>query len=512
MSERIGIVLVHGVGEQKRFEHLSAETLQIVCALQNKPGVSEVSVQPRTTQDSPYAAEQQTWLAENGAPLRIDFIQDNARKTLFVHEVWWADLDTKTTLMEQIRFWFWALGRWGFLPYDVSKLDGFRKMEIPKFPDNEESQRNFTTRLRLWFLGFSFLLAMATLFPLTYLLRRFGLRIPGPDIFYQYLGDVKLYQDFLREGQGDLTDVGDPPRTPIRRRMVRSLIDAYFAHYDRWYVLAHSLGTVLAWNGLMETGHCLPNYLDEATWKKCLDLGDGLTGSDKNAGPVTNMRPRRPVWIEDDGAIIHRKKLFSKLCGFVTYGSPLDKFAYMWSAIVPINKDKGVFDQRFEWVNVYDHTDPVAAELKAYDGYNGVGSSPENLCYKASPILLLSHIKYLIFKKDKPDCMVNQLTDWLLNADKTFRECDASSRPSWDDSPSWIEGLAIRIVWWTGAVIVMALLFGWVTASLFGGNMLTNAILAVSLSALIVMICGPLLRIYEVRYAESIKQTASGSK
>jgi len=74
---------------------------------------------------------------------------------------------------------------------------------------------------------------------------------------------VKLYQDRKQEGQGAITDINGPRRVAIRRRMIATLIDVYNAPYDRWYVLGHSLGTVVAWNGLMETAHCLPNYLSK---------------------------------------------------------------------------------------------------------------------------------------------------------------------------------------------------------------------------------------------------------
>ena len=45
--------------------------------------------------------------------------------------------------------------------------------------------------------------------------------------------------------------------------------------YCRWYILAHSLGSVAAWNGLMETEHCLPNYLDEARWRRLQEADSG---------------------------------------------------------------------------------------------------------------------------------------------------------------------------------------------------------------------------------------------
>ena len=34
MTTRVGVLLVHGIGEQRRFEHLEAEARQIVSALE----------------------------------------------------------------------------------------------------------------------------------------------------------------------------------------------------------------------------------------------------------------------------------------------------------------------------------------------------------------------------------------------------------------------------------------------------------------------------------------------
>ena len=99
----------------------------------------------------------------------------------------------------------------------------------------------------------------------------------------------------------------------------------------------------------------------------------------------------------------------ARLRGLVTYGSPLDKFAYLWSQIVNINHDtapwragNGERTVPFEWINVYDHTDPVSAGLEAYEGGSIPADSPKpvNLAYKASWVLLLSHLKYLALRRN----------------------------------------------------------------------------------------------------------------
>jgi hypothetical protein len=37
VAERIGIVLVHGIGEQRRFEHLEGEARLLIDALERRP-------------------------------------------------------------------------------------------------------------------------------------------------------------------------------------------------------------------------------------------------------------------------------------------------------------------------------------------------------------------------------------------------------------------------------------------------------------------------------------------
>ncbi len=55
--KRVGLLLVHGVGEQRRFEHLSGEVRHLVSALQEQVGDEKgVSVQARTSRDAAYGA------------------------------------------------------------------------------------------------------------------------------------------------------------------------------------------------------------------------------------------------------------------------------------------------------------------------------------------------------------------------------------------------------------------------------------------------------------------------
>lgn len=102
------------------------------------------------------------------------------------------------------------------------------------------------------------------------------LRVPA-----NYISAVKLYSqrrrfgpELIPEDEEFIDTVGEPPRVSIRHRMICAIADvAGNAHtagnrYPRWYILAHSQGTVVAFNGLMETAYAWPGYLDERRWKR----------------------------------------------------------------------------------------------------------------------------------------------------------------------------------------------------------------------------------------------------
>ena len=380
-TERIGLLLVHGVGEQRRFEHLVSEVRHIVSALEADCNVERVSVQVNSSRTAAYLAEQETWTADDGAPVVVTVKKKESGATikLHVHEVWYADLDEPVTLSSRRRFWRWGLSLWMVKPFTKSQTAGAKEMWQPKFPKRNQG-RGLLVRLQLFCIGVIFSLLAVSLLAVSLslvngILRLFQLGpIPGGKTLVRYVGDVKLIQQRRRYEDGPLSDMNLPPRVSIRRRVVRTMIDMSRQKYSRWYIAAHSLGTVVAWNGLMESEHCLPNYLDEEYWnllQQCPNLVKSICSL-----PSTNtnlMQPTRPPWL-NEGDAINRKVLFKNLRGFLTYGSPLDKFAHLWPAIVPFNKNEIVgggtsaFTEKFEWINVYDETDAIGGELNAYGG------------------------------------------------------------------------------------------------------------------------------------------------
>ena len=232
----------------------------------------------------------------------------------------------------------------------------------------------------------------------------------------------------------------------------------------------------------METEKAIPNYLRQSLWEEWCDKHpnqikgkSSLTEEEKK-----RMLPQRPIWLKDDD-IIDRKELFSKLRGFMTYGSPLSKFAVLWPSIVPLNKDESVIKKDFEWINIFDPTDPVSDFTRFFDSQHGKNSplTPKDIPYKADQIHLLSHGQYLTFNSKRKRPLVRQVSRWLLSGeefqpnyqdkevqDKEVQDKDEFHRLGWPvpkvgkkDSPivSLYFGLGIFIWFLLGVIISFVL-------------------------------------------------------
>ncbi|MEO0459139.1 MAG: hypothetical protein AAF152_21535, partial [Cyanobacteria bacterium P01_A01_bin.114] len=76
VKNRVGILLVHGVGEQRKFEHLESVVRNIATTLKAEPHLS-VNVAIKTREDGHYGAEQPFWAAEAEAPIVMS-VKNNA--------------------------------------------------------------------------------------------------------------------------------------------------------------------------------------------------------------------------------------------------------------------------------------------------------------------------------------------------------------------------------------------------------------------------------------------------
>ncbi|MEM8605121.1 MAG: hypothetical protein AAGF24_14965 [Cyanobacteria bacterium P01_H01_bin.121] len=125
-TTRIGVLLVHGIGEQAQFQHLEAVVSNLVSALQEQEhdpiNDPQVTVTVRTSSDSAYGALQKVWQSENAIPVSVTIKQSPTHQVqIDFQEVWWADLDEPTTWKTQLQFWRWGLSLWSNPGYLVKQ-------------------------------------------------------------------------------------------------------------------------------------------------------------------------------------------------------------------------------------------------------------------------------------------------------------------------------------------------------------------------------------------------------
>lgn len=438
--EKVGVIIVHGIGEQKRFEFLEGETRKIVDAIIAKYGAEQerrkVTPVLKTGASDQFLGAQENWVSRPDAPLHLLAKLPGQEIDIAFHEVWWADINETLTLSKQIRFWAWGLSLAGIATHNTPFLPGI----VHTRPPANAGTLTWWNRIRMGYISILFGFSACSIAVINLFLKRLSFRqILSTDVIVNYLSAVKLYSQDQRAGGSPMDGPDEPPRAAIRRRMVRVMIDVAMQRYDRWYILAHSQGTIVAWNGLMETKETLPNYLDPDVWHAL--AGNPLRGTGATID-TASMMPNRPIWV-DDRSFINRDVLFERFRGILTYGSPLERFCALWSAMVPINRHEDPFPLGAEWVNVYDPTDPVGTLISdfdpspapaARDGHTKL--TPHNFPCRSSPILLLSHICYLTTSRlssfrlvnDRPHLLVNLVADWLLRGESLAHQISIAPR------------------------------------------------------------------------------------
>jgi hypothetical protein len=406
-ARRVGILIVHGIGEQKRFEHLDDETRKIIFALREEassiPGAS-VTVEVTSGGSAPFQAEENTWQVGPGATARITLTDFEPGKEvqLYTHEVWWADVNEPYSLAKQIRFWLWGLSVWRYPRKTGSNWAGSR-YAAPPIPGDENRAR-FRARLHLFGVAMVFFVLGLSVGLISFLAKRLlDFQLPALlQTITNYVSGVKLYNQRRRFGKNllpnddnFLDNIGAPPRYAIRRRMLRGIADVACNDYDDWFVLAHSLGSVVAFNGLMEPAWNWPGYFDEEGWDRLRRHAPRFAGphADGWLAPEGTTVPARPSWSATE--VAYRSAVFARFRGMLTYGCPLEKFASIWPARVPISR-VAAFSTDVTWVNAFDPLDPVSGVLVSFSRQPvGCCPLPVNIGYATSPILLYGHLEYL---------------------------------------------------------------------------------------------------------------------
>ena len=424
MVQKVGVILVHGIGEQKRFEHLDEQLRGLLEVLKHQH--DDVTVEIPSAPAAANLAAQDTWRGGSASSLRI--IIPSKQVEIHVHEVWWADINEPYSLIKQLRFWFWALSVWCF----PSKLKSNRKLATSRMETIQpHANEVLSARLKIYWISTFFTGLSFTLGLFFWALKRL-LDINPPTLmqtFTNYLSSIKLYNQQVRLGLGvpgvpaDFLDaLGEPPRVSIRRRMVRAIADVAGAGYDRWYILAHSLGSIVAFNGIQEPAYAFPAYLDEERWQKL--KADGMGGAANPAHFIPPpageaVSPQRPGWLKND-VVAFRAKIFKNFHGVLTYGCPLGKFSAIWPALIPFCAEPA-FQKGTVWINAFDPLDPVSGPLKALDFKYPASVKPRleccpprsNLGYASSDVLLLAHVKYLTPHPDQI-ALVDLVADWIV--------------------------------------------------------------------------------------------------
>jgi hypothetical protein len=486
VRKRIGILVVHGVGEQTQFEHLETIAGSLFKALSRDPA-TKPQIQIRRGDQVPLHSPTESW---QNAPAVVSWWSQETRRWIDAcfHEVTWADLDMPATPTNWLRLVGWALAMPGIKLVDSTKTYRARQQHVC-LPVPLSVAGRLSVRLQLFGVSLLFFLTLVSINMLTWLFKRLAIRF-GPierasGIIYDYLGDVKLYQDWAIRDDG-LEALGEKTRASIQRRAVRALAAMAGAvqhkRLDEYYLFSHSLGTVVAFNALMELGVTLPNYFNEEEWAAMPVAMKTQAGHD---APVI-QKPRRPYWLGKRDAI-DRSVLFAGLKGLLTMGSPLNKFAAMWPAIVPVNRE--ALAHPVSWFNVADRQDIVAGNnISLFRSCGGTSTDEvaglrlRNMPWADRLSIFTAHTSY--WKADftpphplarvksrltgqHPQRLMNRLIPWLETGDAGRFD------PPDDRVPGWLATFLYG-VWLAVAGVMLAFvpafLLRWIEILLSGGD------------------------------------------
>ena len=211
-------------------------------------------------------------------------------------------------------------------------------------------------------------------------------------ILDEYAGDVVNYvnsagEAFFREKDEQPVPVDVQTAFPkIVQRFYDQLLKARADGCDRIQVVAHSLGTVVAYHGLSEFG----------------------------------LDPRRP----DVGLIRAAAASIDRL---YTIGSPLEKIRFFWPRIAPLAPASG--DTKLRWDNFVSFFDPVSGMLRTFQNWGAVsnhrllggGFVLGHVVYEHSPVFLGTLTEGLCGRRLAVErSLKRRLWDYLVLAGETL--------------------------------------------------------------------------------------------
>ena len=210
---RIGLLFVHGIGEQEPWEFLRKSARNMAELLRVHPNNgANISIVDRTADwGDPLAVPRikRPHEKEHPAPpmtIQYRLVRDNPDECIAIdfecHEVWWADLGKRRGLGEAIQFWLWGLGQWNAPIY--ARRDATKLAHSPEENNRPSVHKPRSTSLSPLVQIFSRLsLAWAGIVASLLVLSTWGAFrvlsfITGKnvslDLIVDFLGDVEIYQ------------------------------------------------------------------------------------------------------------------------------------------------------------------------------------------------------------------------------------------------------------------------------------------------------------------------------
>lgn len=445
--QTIGIVVVHGIGDQERYETLKQFTESFFEALKRRSSqnkrlllISKVELNRQLTRTSETSDVEAHFTDSAGGgddrqhlfrPVQI-LDGDN---WIRLYEAYWADEDLAFTPWRKILYNFWLVGT-GLRPIYNQGAGKYTAHPLPP----EEWAKEFakvTLILGVYYLA-EMVVMLASYLPVLRSIQ--GVRKLG-ELIYEYAADVQLYtsakQYFYRQTK----------REAIAARFDEVLLKACLEN-DEVHVVGHSLGSVVAYEGLRE------HYPHPS--KMSIDFLRYLSG-----------RWGLSVLVD----------IPQRVRTLVTVGSPLDKFYFFWPVLInpmrraqrsvrlTLETDTRRRDDREEqeahwesdlesssspselvWYNVTEVADPVGAKLDFY------GNKVRNNIFVQHWLPSRAHTRYF----SNPRFM-----EWLLEAvypaDPRAGRATLGAK-NWKEADGrWRRGAAARYLANAGLVLATAL-------------------------------------------------------
>jgi hypothetical protein len=408
--QRVGLLLIHGIGDQAQGEHLRNIAGALAAAAKTSFGDANVTL----TTYSPYRPQAHATII-----IRYEDRSNTPQSIVVdIREAWWRNLAENPTISSVARFWWWAItfcAQIKHIPKDNS--DNL----APRSETVREARVPFRLRVQMFLKTSAFfiiLLPLHVAFEILSVVPLFQ-RVHFLRTVFAYLNSVRIYQEPKDTKTTLLENLFQTRRLSILRKTI--LECKHFAEvsaYQRWYIMGHSLGSVIAHNILNLSPHALARLLP--FWEASTTPTSKFycpVKVDLASDALSENTPAHLVCLPEKYGI-SPIYFFRNLRGVITYGSPLQTFAEFWPQIVMTRRDLQL-GRQFEWINLYDPRDVVAAPIRDLPPL--AGSAPTNISVSCHPLITSAHTAYLSSVPGRSGHRVAQaIVDWIVNSESTL--------------------------------------------------------------------------------------------